>query len=210
MRHIGVRTSLFLSFILLLVAIVYIDFGKNFIFLLLINQIAFLTVGIMYDQTKLMAERDHLTNLYNRVFISQKLPKLLKQKNNLSICIVDIDSFKYINDTHGHLMGDDVIKRIAYVLNSETRKTDIVVRWGGDEFIIIAPNLTDEVLVSLNERINDRLKEISGQYKFSISVSMGFATCSKGKDIEAIIQLADENMYSRKREKQNRLNPQFN
>ncbi len=209
MKHVGIRTSLVLSFIILLVAIVYIDFSKNFIFLLLVNQIAFLTVGYMYDQTKVMAERDHLTNLYNRVFISHRLPKLMKQKNNLSICIVDIDSFKNINDTHGHLIGDNVIKRIAYVLCSETRKTDTVVRWGGDEFLIIAPDLTNDALASLNERINYRLEEISKQYQFPISVSMGIATCTKNLDIETLISHADANMYSRKREKQSRLQPQF-
>lgn len=202
MKHLGIRTSIVCTFIVLLVAIVFVDLEKHsFIVLLFVNQVAFLAFGILYDQTKLKAERDHLTNLYNRVFISEKLPKLLKQKKDLSICIVDIDSFKQINDTYGHLAGDDVIKTIAYVLNSETRKTDFVVRWGGDEFLIIATNINDNCLVSLNERINRRLEEISKQFGFSISVSMGIAACSKGHDIEAMIQLADKNMYSRKEAK---------
>ena len=210
MKHVGRRISLILSLVVLLVAIVYVDITKSsFLLLLCINQIVFLFVGIRYDQTKTKAERDHLTNLYNRVFISERLPKLLKKKTNLAVCIVDIDCFKSINDSHGHHVGDDVIKRIAYILESETRKADIVVRWGGDEFLIIAPNLNNEFLISLNDRINSRLELISQQYGFPICVSMGIATCSADRDIEALIRLADENMYSRKREKQSRLNPHF-
>lgn len=209
MKHVGRRISLILSLVVLLVAIVYVDITKSsFLLLLFINQIVFLFVGVRYDQTKTKAERDHLTNLYNRVFISERLPKILKKKSNLAVCIVDIDCFKSINDSHGHHVGDDVIKRIAYILKSETRKADIVVRWGGDEFLIIAPNLNNEFLVSLNDRINNRLECISRKYGFTIGVSMGIATCSEAKDIEAMIQLADENMYSRKREK-NRLNPHY-
>ncbi|QOY35660.1 GGDEF domain-containing protein [Anaerobacillus isosaccharinicus] len=210
MKHVGRRISLILSLVVLLVAIVYVDITKSsFLLLLCINQIVFLFVGIRYDQTKTKAERDHLTNLYNRVFISERLPKLLKKKSNLAVCIVDIDCFKSINDSHGHHVGDDVIKRIAYILESETRKADFVVRWGGDEFLIIAPNLNNEFLISLNGRINRRLELISQQYGFPICVSMGIATCAGDRDIEAMIQLADENMYSRKREKQNRLNPHY-
>jgi diguanylate cyclase (GGDEF)-like protein len=208
MKHIGKRTSLILSLIILVVAFVYVDFSKDsFLMLLIINQIFFFLVGIMYDQTKTKSERDPLTNLYNRAFISERLPKLLKKKSDLAICIIDIDAFKTINDSYGHHVGDEVIKRIASILTSETRKTDMVVRWGGDEFLIIAPNLNTKFLISLNDRINKRLVDTSEQYGFQIGVSMGIATCSQDKNFEVMIQLADENMYSRKREKQNPLNP---
>ncbi len=209
MKHIGVKTALFSSLIILVVSILFIDLNHQAILcLFFINQAAFLGMGIMYDQTKVKAERDQLTNLYNRFFILRKLPKLIKQNSSLSVCVVDIDDFKNINDTFGHHVGDQVIKQIAHILDSETRKNDLVVRWGGDEFLIIAPNLNPTFLTSLNERINQRLEKVSMQYNLPISVTIGISSSFQEKNIEAIIHLADENMYKRKREKLNQLQTQ--
>lgn len=173
----------------------------GFFIILIINQIAFVLIGALYDQTKQKAEIDYLTKLHNRRFIFEKIPKILKKTKHVSVCMIDIDNFKEINDLYGHFTGDEVIKRVATLLRSETRRNDLVVRWGGDEFLIFAPNITEKFLDSLSERIDFQLKELSYVYGFDISISMGIAACDCSGNIQTTIDRADKNMYERKKTK---------
>lgn len=104
----------------------------------------FIWIGLGYFLRKayISAYKDRLTNLWNRRYLYIRLGNELKGlgKNNvLSLAIMDVDNFKSINDTFGHIFGDKVLKKVASVLQSSLRKKDILVRWGGEEFIIILP-----------------------------------------------------------------------
>ncbi len=197
----GKQTAITITLISLLFIFFVRPSNDSLFILLLIHQVAFIAIGILYDLTKEKAELDYLTKLYNRLFIFEKLPKILRKNKKLSICIIDIDNFKEINDMYGHSIGDEVIIRIAQLLKTETRKNDLIVRWGGDEFLIIAPNLTEKFLESLNERIDKKLQELSVVYGFTITISMGIAAYLSSGDIQMAIDKADSNMYKRKKQK---------
>lgn len=197
----GKQTAMITTLITLLF-IYFVSPNSISLFILLVfHQIAFIVVGFLYDLTKQKAELDYLTKLYNRLFIFEKLPKILKQNKKLSVCIIDIDNFKEINDLYGHGIGDEIIIRIADLLKSETRKNDLLVRWGGDEFLIIAPQLNEKFLGSLNDRIDKKLQELSLTYGFNISISMGISAYLSSGDIQMAIDEADSNMYQRKKQK---------
>jgi diguanylate cyclase (GGDEF)-like protein len=162
-------------------------------------------LGGRYDALKYKAERDALTNVYNRSFVYERLPSLLKKHRSLSVFIIDVDDFKHINDTYGHDTGDEVLRNIARVLQTQTRNEDIVVRWGGDEFLLIAPDASAPFAASLRERINRELRELASEWGFAVNVSVGI--CSGDKmPIEAMIRQADENMYRDKQGKGKWLN----
>ena len=98
-------------------------------------------INFMYSQTRYMSVTDPLTGLYNRRYLENILEReFLRAKryqNELSIAIFDIDFFKKVNDTYGHLCGDYVLKETAYLALETFRKTDIVFRYGGEEFVVI-------------------------------------------------------------------------
>ncbi|XFO67319.1 hypothetical protein SPSIL_035140 [Sporomusa silvacetica DSM 10669] len=100
-------------------------------------------MGKQYDRAKFYSEKDSLTGLYNRRYVDKVISSLLIQMNRknakLSICILDCDNFKYINDKYGHDKGDFVLQEFSRVLVATNKKSNIVARWGGDEFLIIAP-----------------------------------------------------------------------
>jgi diguanylate cyclase (GGDEF)-like protein len=113
--------------------------------------------------------------------------------------MLDCNNFKYINDTYGHKTGDKVLRNIAGVLVKSTRTSDIVVRYGGDEFMILAP-FTDEMGTKIVlRRIEERLEKLSQKLGVEISLSVGTAIYPiDGKNIELLIQHADEKMYQAK------------
>ncbi|WP_051529959.1 diguanylate cyclase [Anoxybacteroides tepidamans] len=158
-------------------------------------------LGGRYDAMKYKAERDVLTKLYNRSFVYDRLPNLLKKHHSLSVFIIDVDDFKRINDTYGHDTGDQVLARIASVLQRQTRKTDIVVRWGGDEFLLIMPDAPSAFAASLRGGINIAMRELVHEFGFEVKVSVGSCNANNAMQIEQMIKEADENMYCEKQAK---------
>lgn len=162
--------------------------------------------GKQYDIVKFLSERDDLTGCYNRGFVNTMFPTLLikMNKNNekLSLAILDCDNFKTINDTYGHRQGDLVLQEFSALLRRNIRKEDIVARWGGDEFLIIAPN-SDRVDMSLLiNTIEKELQALSTKMKINISVSAGFATYpTDARKIDDLITIADGDMYVLKNKK---------
>jgi len=129
---------------------------------------------------KEMAERDPLTKLYNRYkldeFSSLLIDQYTRYQESFSFIICDIDYFKKINDVYGHLQGDAVLKKIASIINDNTRESDIVARWGGEEFAILLPNtvLEEAALVAkkINENVGQYVHEKVGKVYISCGVSM--------------------------------------
>jgi diguanylate cyclase (GGDEF)-like protein len=140
---------------------------------------------------------DKLTNLYNR----HKLDIELKNQENMferynqtfGAVILDIDDFKSINDTYGHLRGDKVLIDMALILKNSVRKTDIVGRWGGEEFLIIVPQTDEKDLVTLSKK----LQECIANYDFGLSkqVTASFGLSLYKESLELLLKNADEALY---------------
>ncbi len=154
------------------------------------------------------ARLDALTKLHNRHVLNQELPRLLEQskQSNLPVCaiMIDIDDFKKINDIHGHLIGDDVLRTIAQILQANTRPNDLCIRFGGEEFLIVLPNANLEQATIIAERICQAVPAFQWQKlkkNLQITVSIGVSN----DDHQDIIAQADNAMYNAKRNGKNQV-----
>ncbi|WP_051129527.1 GGDEF domain-containing protein [Hippea alviniae] len=168
-----------------------------------------------YKSEKLKAESlskvDYLTGLFNRREGMERLNYLInyleREEKRLSIIMMDIDDFKKVNDRYGHICGDMVLKEIADIIKSNIRQTDIAVRWGGEELLIILPNAGKREAFSIAERIR---REIEGQRFscdgniFHITITGGIASYDFEKSVEKNIASADKALYEGKRQGKNR------
>lgn len=124
--------------------------------------------------------KDHLTSLYNRRKLEEillyEINIYLRREENFQIIMLDIDNFKKVNDNLGHLEGDKILIEFGNILNKNSRKTDFVFRYGGDEFIILLPNSPPPTVQIVIERINEKFKEkfIDYMEKFNIGLSFGY------------------------------------
>jgi diguanylate cyclase (GGDEF)-like protein len=156
-----------------------------------------------------LASRDGLTGLYNHRFVQNTLQlEFARAQTNgypLSVIVLDVDHFKDYNDTHGHLMGDYVLKSLADLLQQNVRDIDIVARWGGEEFVIVCPKCTPESAHALAARL---CKTIAAhpfegretQPKRYVSVSAGVAAMTlQMLDPSDLIRAADAAVYEVKR-----------
>lgn len=165
-------------------------------------------VGKQYDKMRFYAEMDFLTKIYNRRFALRIFPKLKykvdKSNQNLGVFLIDINNFKCLNDTYGHIAGDEALKSISNLITRNIRNSDILVRWGGDEFLILAPSINENHAINLISRINQHLKteiEMLDKKDVSIGLAIGYAIYpSDGKNIDELIHLADKKMYINKNE----------
>ena len=155
------------------------------------------------------ANIDELTNLYNRSYFGKNINQILKtnKKNEelSAIIFFDIDHFKNVNDTYGHDMGDYVLYNLAQLVKKHVRKKDVVIRWGGEEFIIICAIENPETL----KRVANHLRKSVEEYKFSgvnsLTCSFGCAIHDESKTIEETIKKADEKLYDAKTNGRNRV-----
>src|SRR5256885_6142936 len=111
------------------------------------------TMGMALRELYGLATRDDLTGLFNRRFFISESERLLTEGTPLNIVLIDLDDFKQINDSYGHLAGDRVLRDIGTTLHTHTRAEDVVARFGGDEFVVAVPNLAVEVIERIAERI---------------------------------------------------------
>ena len=150
--------------------------------------------------------KDELTKIFNRrhfyTRLKDEFSRAERYNDPLSLIFFDVDNFKYINDTYGHVKGDQVLLHIGKLLQTEARKNDIPARFGGDEFSIILPNTNAEGAFKLARRIcllikSLNIENIKGE---SISASMGVATCINNnlQSCDELLSLADEAMYQSK------------
>ncbi len=154
-----------------------------------------------------MAVTDDLTGLCNRKAFYQQANIALRQFHStgqaLTLAILDLDHFKAINDTYGHLAGDAVLQAFAQLMRQEQRAGDILGRIGGEEFAILLPNTSDQAGRSAAERLRQRVAAtkipLAEHYQVSITVSIGLASSHDRDDaIESIVQRADHALYAAK------------
>lgn len=190
------------------------SFLTGFIFLLFIFSSIYF--GMYYDNTIIKSTKDYLTKTYNRSFANEYLQLLSEQHKRehvpFSIILIDLDSFKYINDTYGHTVGDQVLVYVSDILRQSTRKMDSVCRLGGDEFLIICPNTNKEQAETLKKRIKENFKKSKKEdrakyrdyynkasYHFN-GISFGICEFLDSHDtIKSFIDDADKQMYDYKK-----------
>jgi diguanylate cyclase (GGDEF)-like protein len=165
-------------------------------------------------QLEQLAVTDALTSLHNRRYLVQELEREFKRSKRYNhvcgVLLLDIDHFKKVNDTFGHPVGDRVLTLVSDVLKSAVRTTDVVGRFGGEEFMILAPETGLDALALIAERIRSHVAErsVAAQPGLpAVTVSIGAAT-SDHRDAassDALVRLADEALYQAKREGRNRV-----
>jgi diguanylate cyclase (GGDEF)-like protein/putative nucleotidyltransferase with HDIG domain len=161
--------------------------------------------ALKYQQAESSATTDYLTGLPNArslfVHLAQEVARCRRMKSSLAVLLCDIDGFKQINDSFGHLEGDKLLREFTTRLKDVCRGYDYVARMGGDEFVITAPGLTPEAAKEKAERLNQAAIE-SGRHvcgRDVITLSVGMAFCPEdGYDVERLLAEADRRMYSMK------------
>jgi len=156
----------------------------------------------LQEEVMRLSQEDHLTGLFNRRRIAQLLDnemrRALRYDSTFTIILMDIDSFKAVNDRFGHLVGDTVLKKIADVIRKGVRATDLIGRWGGEEFIILSPETDVAGGVALAEKMRTLLEAADFDAVGSMTASFGVAAFNQGDDVEAIIGRADAGLYAAK------------
>jgi diguanylate cyclase (GGDEF)-like protein len=170
--------------------------------------IAALKAEVSVYQTKLeeaeeLASKDALTGMRNRSWVENEIERRIRAGGPLSVAIVDIDDFKRVNDVHGHLVGDDLLRQFAGELKSACRSTDVNGRWGGDEFILVLGSRLGDAETQI-ERLREwvcgsyPVQSRSGPMKLKLEASIGLAEHRRGERMNDLLARADAAMYARK------------
>ncbi len=164
------------------------------------------------EQARAAAMRDQLTGINNRLAYDQRIHDELARFDRygsvFSLMVWDVDRFKNINDTYGHVAGDKVLTIIANTLNSNVRETDMVARYGGEEFIVLLPETRLEQTMPLAEKLRSVIEETAFHFKgrrVVITASCGVAEVQKGDDDKSMFARADEALYKAKQQGRNRV-----
>jgi diguanylate cyclase (GGDEF)-like protein len=155
------------------------------------------------------ATRDFLTNIYNKQYFSEELENKLyqahAQQTPLSIVLFDIDHFKRVNDTYGHLIGDHVLKKLASTLLNRIRQTDIFARWGGEEFVLLLDSATLEQALGIAENLRQTVENIAFDEVGQVTSSFGVCQMQEGDDHNSLLKRVDEALYKAKANGRNRV-----
>jgi diguanylate cyclase (GGDEF)-like protein len=167
------------------------------------------------EELKLLASIDPMTKLYNRRYFNEVATNILNGKKEkifeLSLIILDIDKFKNINDTYGHIIGDEVIIFIADILRKNQRKSDVICRYGGEEFVVLLPDTSLENAVLVAEKIRKCIEEspvsVGGEESFKVTASIGVSNIDivNEPNIEPALNRADQALYEAKNSGRNRV-----
>lgn len=179
-----------------LAAVLIIFYGTFSVLSLRINKAIIRSIKVQLDQQE-MVDRDSLTNLWNR----RKLFNTIESLKDIrySVLLIDVDNFKALNDQYGHSKGDEILIQIAKSIKLSIRKEDLVVRYGGEEFLIVlfeeaienAKNIAEKVRLSITKNCD-------------VTVSIGVATTEQSQDFDTVVELADRAMYEAKKQGKNR------
>ena len=155
---------------------------------------------------------DPLTGCYNKkeitILLERFLREFLRYSNPLSILMCDIDHFKRVNDTYGHLAGDFVLREVAKIIKNNIRQSDACGRFGGEEFLILLPNTKLIGAMKLAERIRNNIKNkdfIFEHKKIKVTISIGITSASKSDSVFSLIERVDEALYEAKRKGRDRV-----
>lgn len=168
------------------------------------DQLAVANTALEFEKENLkrLSSTDHLTGLSNRhhfeTVFAEHTPVTTRRKITDALILIDIDHFKKINDTHGHVLGDAVITSVANCIKKNSRISDITVRWGGDELIIYAPRTTLKQATQLAEKVRHQINSMHVPGVGNISISAGVAVLHAGDSLSQLLQRADQALYQAK------------
>lgn len=169
----------------------------------LANAVSGVVIGAFIKRLHQGASKDPLTGLYNRRCfydrMNYEMEKMKRTKSPLTLALIDIDNFKTINDTYGHLEGDKVLVKLAGIFKTHARSGDTIVRWGGEEFAMILPETDKNGALAFTERI--RVLVECSDWKYKITISIGITTVRQRYDAEKIMSVADRALYKAKENK---------
>ncbi|MYM65560.1 diguanylate cyclase [Pseudoduganella sp. FT55W] len=168
-------------------------------------------LGEFYRQLSMI---DGLTGLYNRAWLNDLLPTMVATAHGsnapLALIMIDLDHFKKFNDSHGHVAGDEALRAAAQVLSGALRPTDFAVRYGGEEMMVLLPDTSDKVAVSVAERLCERMRQakVFGDMRQPlphITASFGVAVLQPQQSEQDLIQAADAALYRAKENGRNQV-----
>ena len=173
----------------------------------------FLRLKYLYSKTRFLSITDELTKLYTRrhlnSVLSQEFERAKRYNTILTVCMIDIDDFKKINDTYGHLAGDLILKEISELLLNTLRKTDFVYRYGGEEICILLPETPLQNAVIPLERLRRIIENktfVFENYNIKATISVGISTYTKStRTAQELIERADNALYKAKNAGKNRI-----
>lgn len=163
----------------------------------------------MNRELERLSVTDRLTGLYNRMKLDDAIEREMQRASRFgtefSIVLADVDHFKQVNDNHGHQVGDQVLIEIARLLQANTRETDIVGRWGGEEFMLVCPHTDREGALSLAQNILEKLQAHDFPAVHQTTASFGVATVRPNDQSKDIVARADTALYAAKHAGRNRV-----
>ncbi len=164
------------------------------------------------DNMEQVALTDGLTGLQNRRYFDDALAQYLDEfkriQKPVGLIVLDLDHFKMVNDTHGHDVGDEVLRQVAQCLKNFTRFHDIAARLGGEEFAVVAPNMDGDSLTKFAERIRRAVADlviVSGNVHLKVTTSVGLTIWDGIEDPDSFYRRADRMLYQAKRQGRNRV-----
>lgn len=180
--------------------------------------IVFFSVRLENQQRRIKAQNmelsrlsitDTLTGALNRLGIQARMDELISAAQRfhhpLSVLMLDLDHFKAINDQHGHPVGDEVLQQFVGILRTNVRGSDVVGRWGGEEFLIITPHLSLKNARQLAEKLRRAVEQARFAHDLEITASIGVAQFSPGNPVGELIERADRALYQAKENGRNRV-----
>jgi len=184
----------------------YVNLSISLLVTLLVTLIIIYTINIYQNQLVQLANEDALTGLANRRKFNEQFEKhyklYKKGVNRLTLLLIDIDDFKEVNDTFGHLVGDDTLMRVAEILRTELRVSDIIARWGGEEFALLLVDVPSQNALEIAQKIcyairEDALLHDMLQQKLTVSIGLGELTSLESQD--GLVHKVDLALYEAKK-----------
>ena len=170
------------------------------------------TLSARSQKLEYAALTDALTGMQNRRYFDEALREYIQEFSRIGrpvgLMLLDLDHFKTVNDSHGHDVGDQVLRAVADCLKDMTRYHDVVARLGGEEFAVVAPNLDTDLLLKLAERIRKAIAAtaiVSGNVRLKVTTSVGLAVWNGSESSEQFFRRADAMLYQAKRRGRNRV-----
>lgn len=190
--------------ILQYISLMYFD--RNVSVFIMISTLSVLLAwvfGTHYDQLRHLSERDALTGAYNRrnvLRLFQQLNKMAnKQSRKVIVFFIDVDNFKKINDEHGHHIGDLILKKVSEVLRNSFGGSDYIIRWGGDEFLVMSLCEDDSGVELLQTYLYRQLSASFQGLSVKVSLSVGYALYpDESLDFQEVLAVAGKKMYVQK------------
>jgi len=190
----------------------YFNLAISLFFTLIFALIIIVILKSYHKRLEKLADFDELTNIPNRRKFNKEFEIFFslykRDAKPISLLFLDIDNFKSINDKLGHQVGDEVLVRTAEILRKNIRKTDLLARWGGEEFIIAFINTNINDALNISQKIREAiekdsdLKEITS---YSVTASFGLTACSEADSVDSVISRVDNAMYEAKENGKNRV-----